>query len=207
MMTLEIRCAQAIADDAADFAELTNMASHDLAAALMGKQYRRVISQMFLRRDNLFSHKFAHFAVVNGETAGLLYAFPQQQKAALDTRTTLLMMRYVSLGLPHSLLMRFRMQPLLSFMDMLPPKAYYLQCIAVYPQYRGQGVCKRLLAKADELAEEESVTVELDVETDNTVAIHAYRGHGMSIATTSSTFYFQQQKREIAMYRMVKTLA
>jgi GNAT superfamily N-acetyltransferase len=208
MMTGNIRPAQPNAEDAAAFAALANMAAHDLIADMFGKNYPRILGQMFLRCGNLFSHRLVHFAEVNGKVTGLLHAFHALHKADMDGKTTLLLMRYTGLGLISSLLTRFRLRLLLNFMDALPPEAYYLQCIAVYPQFRGQGLSKLLLAKADDLARlENSRTVELDVETDNMVAMNAYQGHGMCVASSSPVLYFQKQKRNIALHRMVKTLA
>jgi ribosomal protein S18 acetylase RimI-like enzyme len=204
----EIRAALAVPEDAAHFAKLGNMASHDLIANLVGRNYQKIMESLFLRDDNLFGHAFAHFATIDGQIAGLLYALSQEQKAVLDSKTSLVMLRSLGLMFLRTLWVQSRLHPLFSFMDALPIHAYYIQCLAVYPEFRGHGISKRLLEKADELARQAHCkTLELDTETTNTVAINAYKKHGMEIAASSPTVYSRIQKREIGLYRMVKTLA
>lgn len=203
----EIRAALAVSEDAACFAELGNMASHDLIADLFGRNYQKVMASMFLRDDNLFGCAFSHFATIDGQIAGLLYALSQEQKAALDNKTALIMLRSLGLMFLRTVWVQSRVQPLFSFMDALPSHAYYIQCVAVYPGFRGHGISKRLLEEADKLARQAHCkTLELDTETTNTVAIYAYKKHGMEITASSPTIYSRIQKREICLYRMVKTL-
>jgi ribosomal protein S18 acetylase RimI-like enzyme len=207
-VTTEIRAALPTPDDAVHFAELGNMASHDLMVNLVGRHYRRVMASMFLHNDNLFSYPFSHFVIVDGKIAGVLYAFSQEQKAALNGKTSLLMLRRVGLMFPRTLWVQFGIQSLFNWMDTLPAHSYYIQCLAVYPEFRGQGISKRLLAKADELARQaQCKALELDAETTNMVAMNAYKKHGMEITATSPVVYSRIQKREICLYRMVKTLA
>jgi ribosomal protein S18 acetylase RimI-like enzyme len=205
---IAIRAALHTVEDAAHFAELGNMASHDLMADLVGRNYRKIMASLFLKDDNLFGRVFSHFAVADGQTAGLLYSFSEKHKAALNSRTSRLMLQRMGLMLPRMLWVQARLQPLFDFMDALPMHAYYIQCLAVYPEFRGRGISKDLLKKADELARQAMCrTVELDTEITNTIAINAYRQHGMEITATSPTVYSRIQKREICLYRMVKTLA
>jgi ribosomal protein S18 acetylase RimI-like enzyme len=207
-VTTEIRAAQPTAEEASHFVELTNMASHDLMSDLVGRHSRNPIASLFLRDDNLFGYPFSQFAVVGGKIAGLLYAFSQEQKVVLGLKTSLLLLGRIGLMLPRTLWVQFHLQQLFSFMDMLLPDAYYIQCLAVYSEFRRQGISKHLLAKADELARQARCkTVELDTEADNTVAIDAYKKHGMEITGTSPVVYSRIQRRQICLYRMVKTLA
>jgi ribosomal protein S18 acetylase RimI-like enzyme len=105
------------------------------------------------------------------------------------------------------LLTGFKLKPLLDFMDAIPMDAFYLQGVAVYPQFRGQRIRKQLLAKGEELAyAEHARTLELDVEADNEIAISAYHGHGMRVASSSPELYFRNQRRCIVLHRMAKTL-
>jgi ribosomal protein S18 acetylase RimI-like enzyme len=206
--TTEIRAALAVPVDAAHFAELANMASHDLMANLVGRNYQKIMASMFLRDDNLFGYALSYFATIDGQIAGLLNAFSHAQKTTLNGKTGLLMLRSLGLMFPCTLWVQSRVHSLFSFMDALPTHSYYIQSLAVYPEFRGHGISHHLLAKADELAQQAHCkTLELDTETTNTVAINAYKKHGMEITASSPTIYSRIQKREICLYRMVKTLA
>ena len=163
---------------------------------------------MFMRCDNLNSYQHSHFATVDGRVAGLTYAFHQRQKVALGKKSDALMLRYAGFALPRMLLLGFRLHSLTSFMDAVPPDVYYLQGLAVYPQYRGQGIGKMLLEKSEQLACAATArSLELDVETDNYGAIRVYEKAGMYIKASSAEVWFRNQNRHIKLHRMAKALA
>ncbi len=206
-MTVHIRPAKPTATDAAAFADLANMASHDILADIAGPNFKRVLISMFLGDDTLYRSRQVWVIEVDGEVAGMLCAFTGRQKADLTAETDRLLLEGPGARSAAAVRAQDQLQPISGFIDTVPSGAFYIQFVAVYPHARGNGYAGRLLAFAEDLARETgSTTLELDVETGNDAALKAYLGQGMDIVRTSPEVPHDAQGRTVALHRMVKAI-
>lgn len=206
-MTAHIRTAEPTATDAAVFAELANMASHDILADIAGPDVDQVLISMFRRDDNLYRFRQVWFLDVEGEVAGMLCAFTGSEKAELNPETDRQLLKQPGAISEAAVRAQNQLQPISEFIDTVPKEAFYVQFVAVYPQARGNGYAGQLLAFADTLARETaSTTLELDVETGNAAALRSYLGQGMVIVRTSLEVRYDVRHRVLALHRMAKAI-
>ncbi len=207
-MDVHLRLAEPTPTDATAFAQLANMASHDVLTDLVGDDVEQALISMFLRDDNLYGYRHVWFLGDEHGIAGMLCAFSGQQKADLNTETDRQLLAFPGAVDESLMAARNQLQPISDFIDTVPIDAYYIQFLAVYPQARGKGYARQLLALANELALDHGAsTLELDVETGNEPALNAYRGNGLQIIRTSPEVTYDRQNRGLALHRMVKTIA
>ncbi len=207
-MTAHIRRADRTPTDAAAFAELANMASHDILADIVGPDSEQVLTSMFLGDGTLYRTRQVWFVEADGEIAGMLCAFTDEQKAALTAETDRQLLAGTGAQSAAAIQAQTQLQPISEFIDTVPAGAFYVQFVAVYPQARGNGYAGQLLTLAHDLARETgSTTLELDVETGNTAALKSYLGQGMVIARTLPDVQYDVQHRVLALHRMVKAIA
>ena len=207
-MDTRIRLAEPTPTDAIAFAQLANMASHDVLADVMGTDFEQALVAMFLRDDNLYSYRQSRFLEVGHDIAGMLCAFSGQQKADLNAETDRQFLSFPGAGSESAVQVRNQLQPISDFIDTVPIEAFYIQFLAVYPQARGKGYARQLMALANDLAVDHGAkTLELDVETGNQPALNAYLGSGLRIIRTSPEVTYDKQNRGLALHRMAKVTA
>jgi ribosomal protein S18 acetylase RimI-like enzyme len=177
--------------DAAAFADLADMASRGIFSYVFGKRVRAVLEGMFRQEGNDNSYQNTYFLEVGGKIAGMVNGYSQAHSLAKTLHTYRLFAQYAAWGVPGVIWRGLRFLPILNFIDTLPDEHFYVQFVAVYPVFRGQGLSMRLLEKADEIARGLGcTTLALDVEIHNTAAINAYLKHGMSQMRVSPTVRF-----------------
>ena len=80
---------------------------------------------------------------------------------------------------------------------------FYIQMLATYPQFRGHGIGRRLLAHAEaQAAAHNCHTLALDVDITNTNALRVYDYTGFTVAGRSPVK--TRNGRPMGMQRMVK---
>lgn len=159
--------------DAAQLACLVDMASEGMAL-LAWESLRQPGQTLFevgraraLRSEGAFSHTNAHIAEVDGAiAAGLVcYRIPEvfdrnYRMAGTDQS-------------PPSFV-----QPLLE-LEQLVPGAWYVNILAVYPEYRGQRLGEKLLAHGEQVGKRAAArTHAVTVDADNTSARRLYDRFG-----------------------------
>ena len=208
-MDTRIRLAEPTPTDAIAFAQLANMASHDVLAVRDADHLEQALVAMFLRDDNLYSYRQTRFLGGRPRYCGHAMRLFWPTEGGPQCRNGSAV-PVVSGGRSWNGRMQVRnqLQPISDFIDTVPIDAYYIQFLAVYPQARGKGYARQLLALANELALDHGAkTLELDVETGNEPALNAYRGNGLQIIRTSPEVTYDRQNRGLALHRMVKTIA
>jgi ribosomal protein S18 acetylase RimI-like enzyme len=202
---IAIRPANNQAADASAFADLADMASQGLFSYVLGRRVRHVLEGTFKQAANDNSYQNTYFVTVHSQIAGMVSGYSQAQTTINGSRTNWLFARYTAWGAPGVLWRGFPLLPMLGFINNLPEGHYYVQFVAIYPNFRGQGLSKILLEQADEVARQRScTTLALDVEIHNTLALNAYIKHGMAQAGASPVVKFRGQ--EAGLYRMEKPL-
>ena len=142
----------------------------------------QVLSRLFQRRRNLFSHEFAEYAQVDGAVAGLVLSYPATTMTALEPRTVL---QYVgAAGLANTARMVWRSFPLQSIAEAAPDE-YFLAHLAVLPEHEGRGLGGRMLQSAVEKARQAGLPkIALTVDAANDRAIRLYSRAGFEITGT-----------------------
>ncbi len=198
--------AQASAEHAHHFANLAQIASDDLYTTLLGNRSKQVLEGTFQEPNNENSYDLTHFLCEGNDIIGMVNGFTSQQKQAIGNRTTSLTMKYAGWRFLQYIALGIYLSEITDFIgNNLEAGDYYIQMVAIYPQYRGQGHSKKLLAHAQNLAQKNNCQrLVLDVHNENTIAIHAYQRVGFTIIDKSKTIHVDG--KPLSMFRMAKPL-
>lgn len=155
-------------DDAADLAELINMAGEHLPAyqwqqMSAGDQAPMVFgATRAARGEGAFSYANARVAEIGGEVAGMLLGYRQPDPydtGDLDAVSPIL-------------------RPLIE-LESIAPGSWYVNAIATYEQFRGRGVGRALMHAAEQVARSSGASeLSLIVASLNTGAAAMYRRLG-----------------------------
>ena len=204
MITLAIR--PACPEDALAAARLIALSMGPLAdfffASGMRKGTEQVLADLFRRSGNRFSHQFAEVAELGGRAAGLLIAYSSR----LMGRLALAMGRQlVEIGGLRSVLRLVpKTLPLALFRE-AEPGEYFINTLAVFPEFQGQGIGTRLLRRAEEKAAQEGlVRCALSVEVENLRAKRLYERTGFCIVRTFEHPWLEHFCGCRGFHRMVK---
>jgi len=188
--------------DAGAFADLAALASGDLAPVLYGGRGSRMFQGMFLQPKNLSTYHKAFIAAVDGESAGMLLGFTWREQEAENEATDWLHARYLGL---RTLWTMFVLAGTPRWFGRAFEGEYYINYLAVYPDYRGLGLGIRLLDRAEEAALASGcAALSLDVEFSNEPAISLYRKHGFHVTKEAPFHALRPRWRRV--YRMQKGL-
>lgn len=198
-MTNRIDIRPARPDDAPLAAAVFRMSLGALGEYLMGRDSRAAeiaYMRLFSSDAGRFGFSLAHVAELNRRPLGMLLSFPAASLTRLDLS--------VAKHLPRAFgwkVFGFVARSL-AYANIREAEAdeYYVSNIAVLPAAQGQGLGKRLLLHADELARKQKLKkVSLMVALENLSAQRVYKRNGYRIAFTKN------DKNPFASYhRMVK---
>ena len=188
-------------EEAEHFAELMEMSAPEYFPDLLGRKFKELFRALFLEEENLFSHEHVIFAVYENRIAGMLLGYDWKAKEREEKRTGWLMLKALGFDFLRQLPAFISAA---SGSGKLEEGDYYISNVAVYPEFRGKGIGKVLMLKAEELAEQSGARrVALDVEKDNENAIRIYKRLGYSIEREHS---IELGGKKYRFYRMVKEL-
>jgi ribosomal protein S18 acetylase RimI-like enzyme len=140
---ISIQLRPAIRKDARALAELINFAGEGLPLYLWtrlaepGEDVWEVGRSRALRDEGGFSYRNSTIAELGGEVAGCLIGYALAKEPA---RTDLASLPPVFVPLQE--------------LEELAPNTWYINVVAAYPKFRGQGVGSRLLERAEQAARE-----------------------------------------------------
>jgi len=173
MIELAAAFRRATIDDAADMAELVNIAGHGLPLYLWGKTARPDQSAWDVGRERArngtggFAFRNTMVREVDGNVAACLigYALAAKPEPIDDDVPPMLM-------------------PLLELENEVPG-TWYINVLATYPEYRGQGLGSELLGVATKMAAGESCSgLSLITSDSNVGARRLYERHGFAERAT-----------------------
>ena len=187
-------------EDAEDFTNLTLLSDPVLLPAICGSGVRSVIQNLFHQRKNLFSFEHSYFIAKNGVKAGMILGYDWKTRRRESWRTGLLLIKFMKLGF----FTKFpTLLKVLSVNRRVETSEYYISNIAVYPEFRGSKLGRKLLLEIEREAKRyDAKKITLDVSTDNQSAIRLYSRLGYSIAGKPKSAKINQEK--IAFFRMCK---
>lgn len=169
---------KAILDDNKEFAELV-LLSAPVFPIIFGNRIKTGLQNLFRYRANLFSFEHVYFAEVDGKKAGMILGYDWQVKKRESLKTGFLLFKEIGFSILGKLL---RMIKLEAMSGGFANREYYINNIAVYPQYRGRGIGKRLIFEAEKEAKIVGAKkIILGVEKENITAINFYKKLGYRI--------------------------
>ena len=186
-------------EDAEKAAELISMAWDELACIFAGskdkEEVNKVISTFCKEKNNRFSYEYIDVAEKDGKIAGLVLAFPAEKEMKLNIP--------IIKKLPYMYKRKIsnykeEVVPMLSSEEAKPGE-YYIDSIAVHPNYRKNGLGKKLLMVARKRAFKKGFKkVSLIVKPKNKGAIKLYKSSGYNMDGTvdmPSTDYYRMVKK------------
>lgn len=170
------------------YADLAMAAGGDLMAAMFGKQGGAVLAGLYLTNHTLYSSDKAIFSLEIGEKdggektapiVGMVSGFTYQQQQQQDADSTRALLRLMGWGAWRPMVVAGGLAWRGVRMGDVEAGQYYIQTVAIYPQWRGRGISRLLLdAVRQRAAALDCRQLVLDVGADNATAIAAYRRFG-----------------------------
>lgn len=151
---------------------------------LFGKDLERIVREGFQSGKGLFGFPSVRIAEVGGRVAGMLLAYTFEQMRAEMASWGSGILRSGGLGLLRrlpgmiwrALFARRSEEPRASWVN---PSEFYLANMAVYPEFRRQGLGRMLLGDTEQRAQGLDCTrLALDVEAENLEAVRLYEHYG-----------------------------
>lgn len=193
-----IRCAKSRDADVASGLILRGMGHFSkILFPAKAENPHNILKKLFTQKHNRFSFQYADILEVDGETAGLLLAYPWWKMTFLAMLTVFQLARECGFSWAKTMLKDVR-----SFLGAkeASPDEFYINSIAVLPEFSGKGVGSKLLAHAEEKSKKSGLRkCSLTVDIENHTAIRLYEKFGYKIIDT-------QNIKHYCIHRMVKQL-
>lgn len=204
----EIQVRSAIADDAEASTQLIYMTMGSMADYLLGGDdgvaAKSIISRLFRRQKNRYSHQYTHLATIYDEIAGLLISYSGKVLKSLNFPMVVSM--FAVNELPETLRFFNRSLPLMCIKEVAADE-YFINNVAVFPKFQGRGVGEFLMSLAKKRAKESGLnSCALTVEIENSRAVSWYQHLGYQIVETVKVERLQRRIGFTGLHRMVKTL-
>ena len=192
----------ALPSDSKNVSDLIYITSPNLFLYMFGRKARDILSYLFRRKYNLFSYKHSTITEINGDIAGMILSYGYEAIEKESKNTGRLILKYYGIFFIFNV---FNLLKIAKIIADLTSNDYYISNIAVFGQYRGYGIGKRLIEYANGEAKKlNKLHIALDVERNNKNAIEFYHHLGFkNTGVKKVDFWFN---REITLLRMVKDL-
>ena len=193
-------------EDASLAAELIALSDGELGLALFGlgdlAMERRILAGLYQRKGNRYSYELGEIAEAGGQAAGLLLAVPGAAIPRLNLSMAGQLWRLF--GLRRWLEFCRRAVTLAGFKEVVPGELM-VGNLAVLPQFRGRGIARQLLARAEALASRLGLArLTLTVDLGNPRARRIYTSTGYRVDLTYRTGRQQPLLHTAGFERMVK---
>jgi len=201
----EIKIRSAIEDDANTSTQLIYMTMGSLADYLLGGDdegaAKKVISRLFRRQKNRYSYQYTNLAIIDGEVAGLILSYPGKVLKSLNFPMVESMIAVSEL--PQLLQFFYRSLPLIRIKEAAADE-YFINNMAIFPKFRGQGIAKFLMNLAQKRAKESGLNkCALTVEIKNSRTVELYQYLGYQIVDTIKVERLNRRIGFTGLYRMV----
>lgn len=179
-------------EDAQHFSELIILTSPTLFPALFGSTVKNLMKNIFKHRRHYFSFDRSYFAEVDGKMAGMAQLHKRRPARREKTRLSLLLLKYLNWRFPTKIINLLKSERIMWFAT---GKDCYLSSVAVYPEFRSQGIGTKLLEAVEE--EVKSIgkrRIVLKAETHNKRAINLYERLGYRIEQRTPTLKLKKNR-------------
>lgn len=173
---------QAKIEDADEAAELICMAWGECAYVLAGSDNQKaaqdIIKKFYKQPDNILSYQNIHVAEGRNGIAGLVLSFPSDHFPRLSKLLVEKLPKFYKSDVEDY---QGKVVPMLKTKE-AEPGEYYIDSLAVYPQYRACGIGSRLLKVATLKSHKLGISkTSLIVKPENKGALKLYKKHGYSV--------------------------
>ena len=202
---ITVRAALPTDRDARAFADLVGIATSGLFGSVTGPRADIMLQTMFLADRNDYQHRHVRYLEIDGETAGRVCGFSDQDSRVHAGRTAWLHLRCLSWHLPAVIIRGWPLRRLVGFSLQPVDGHFYVPFLAIHAQFRGRGLSRLLLESAEEMAREAGCgTLALSADPTNPVAMNVYRKFGLIDTGRSASGRFRG--REEILSRLEKRL-
>ncbi|HTX79069.1 MAG TPA: GNAT family N-acetyltransferase [Longilinea sp.] len=165
----------------------------------------RVLQRFFVQHSSRFSYDAVWIASIDGKPAGLLLGFPGRE---YFRRNAVLAWQVWGVYGVIDALRLIGLSTRLAQVKETRRDEFYIDHLAVSPDFRRQGIGRELLARGEKLAEQAGLRkLSLIVERDNEPAHALYRSTGFQVVETfPATEDYQKRFHTPGVDRMVKKL-
>ncbi len=196
-----VRAAAPIMTEGRSFAYYLDQAADGFFRLMLGRRYAEVVAKAYIQPGHDLSYQHVTFAEHKSGIVGMFSGYTAEQHRHSSDRP---LQEAAGWALARMMTVSFLFSPMLRFIETVPSGEFYLQAIAIEPEYRGKGVGSTLLNAAEEKGRAEgSHLFSLDVFIGNKGARSLYERRGMRVVS-------QWPKRlpipGFKIFRMVKSL-
>ncbi len=182
----------AVPDDVSDFVKLLLISEPDLYCELFGVNYLDVLVALFKRPNNNFSYENVIFAKRSDEVLGMLLGYSYEKFVRMIFNSSVVFLRVMGLQFFNLLPKFIKLGKSVKKVDR---DSFYISNLAVYPEYRGRGVGRKLMEKAAEIAISLRCSkMCLDVSYGNEKAMLFYESLGFYESGTSNEVWIGGKK-------------
>jgi ribosomal protein S18 acetylase RimI-like enzyme len=163
-----------------------------------------VLTELFVRRENRFTHEFSDVVELDGQVAGLLLAYPARLLEGFSIPMAKQLREIIGVGGMWRLIRRSL--PLMRLKE-CEPDEFYIFTISVLPGLQSHGLGTRLLRRAEERCQAAALRkCSWGVTTDNERAIKFYKRFGYGMVETVRVPHLERAIGYPGYHRMVKEL-
>lgn len=188
-------------EDKEDFVNLIIYTGEKLLYTIFGKNLKEILKELYIRKNNQFSFEFTNFAIYNNIISGMVLSYSFEDLKRVSINTGYLLIKIMKFDFIKNLEKFIK-----SFLKLsiIKKDEYYISNIAVYPEFRGLGIGRKLLLFIENKAKENNLKkLSLDVEKENKNAIEIYKNFGFRI---DNEFNLTFHENIFSFYRMIKVL-
>ena len=171
-----------------------------------GYDAKNVLNQLFIRPQNRLSHQFVDIAEVNGNIAGLLLSYPGRR---LNQVNEFMGRQMITIcGIAGFVRYMRKVWPFIfSSGAEAGADEYFINAVAVLPDFQGKRIGTRLMRFAEEKARAEGLLkCALTVEIENQRARYLYERLGFQVVNTVKIKRLERLIGISGFHRMVKVI-
>jgi ribosomal protein S18 acetylase RimI-like enzyme len=184
-----------------DFVNLILYTGKDLFFLIFGKDVKEILKKLFIEKRNQFSHEFTYFILLDEKISGMVLSYSYDEKNKVDLNTGYLLIKIMKLNFLKIFPNLIKSYNVLGKID---KEDYYISNIAIYPEYRGIGLGKKLLNFIEDLAKNRKLKrIVLEVEKENLNAIKVYENFGFK---KEEEILLKIDRKIFSFYKMIKTI-
>ena len=198
---VRLRAARPDFDEGLTFARYLDTAAEGFFRFLLGRGFERAVAEAYTKPGHDLSFEHVTFASIGERTVGMACCYSAAEHRAGSDEP---LKKAAGYRVLRAALIAAMLHPVMRIIDTIEDGDFYLQAIAVDPDFRGRGVGSILFSAVEEEARADgSARVCLDVSADNTGAISMYERRGMTTIEKSPKVFFAPRFRLLRMAKPV----
>ncbi len=163
------------------FADYLDQAADGFFRIMLGRRSAEILAKAYIQPGHDLSYQCTTFAEKSGRIIGMISGYTAEQHQHSSDRP---LQQSTGWALPRMMVVSFFFSPMLRFIETVPEEEFYLQAIAVKPEFRGAGVGTLLLDAAEEKAKSMGARkFSLDVYIGNKGARALYEQRGLRVVS------------------------